>query len=106
MLSSSPLKIHEPRVTGVSPRPTGRRQRQKTAKHEGGRGKLPPATRQARSLENLGWTYADLDDQEEARRVWTDAAALYATAGAEDDAKRVRQAITDLDRKRRHWWRR
>jgi hypothetical protein len=35
MLSSSPLKIHEPRVTGVSPRPTDRRQRQKTAKHEG-----------------------------------------------------------------------
>ena len=34
MLSSSPLKIHEPRVTGVSPRPTDRRQRQKTAKHE------------------------------------------------------------------------
>jgi hypothetical protein len=29
MLSSSPLKIHEPRVTGVSPRPTDRRQRQK-----------------------------------------------------------------------------
>ena len=34
MLSSSPLKIHEPRVTGVSPPPTDRRQRQKTAKHE------------------------------------------------------------------------
>ena len=28
MLSPSPLKIHEPRVTGVSPRPTDRRQRQ------------------------------------------------------------------------------
>jgi hypothetical protein len=35
MLSSSPLKIHEPPVPGVSPRPTDRRQRQKTAKHEG-----------------------------------------------------------------------
>jgi hypothetical protein len=35
MLSSSPAKIHEPRVTGVSPRPTDQRQRQKTAKHEG-----------------------------------------------------------------------
>jgi hypothetical protein len=35
MLSSSPSKIHEPRVTGVSPRPTDQRQRQKTAKHEG-----------------------------------------------------------------------
>src|ERR687897_3494915 len=34
MLSSSPSKIHEPRVTGVSPRPTDQRQRQKTAKHE------------------------------------------------------------------------
>ena len=29
MLSSSPSKIHEPRVTGVSPRPTDQRQRQK-----------------------------------------------------------------------------
>ena len=29
MLSSSHLKIHEPRVTGVSPRPTDQRQRQK-----------------------------------------------------------------------------
>ena len=29
MLSPSPAKIHEPRVTGVSPRPTDRRQRQK-----------------------------------------------------------------------------
>jgi hypothetical protein len=28
MLSSSPSKIHEPLVTGVSPRPTDRRQRQ------------------------------------------------------------------------------
>ena len=35
MLSSSHPKIHEPLVTGVSPRPTDRRQRQKTAKHEG-----------------------------------------------------------------------
>jgi hypothetical protein len=35
MLSSSPSKIHELLVTGVSPRPTDRRQRQKTAKHEG-----------------------------------------------------------------------
>jgi hypothetical protein len=35
MLSSSPSKIHEPSVTGVSPRPTDRRQPQKTAKHEG-----------------------------------------------------------------------
>ena len=35
MLSSSHPKIHEPRVTGVSPRPTDQRQRQKTAKHEG-----------------------------------------------------------------------
>jgi hypothetical protein len=35
MLSSSPSKIHEPLVTGVSPRPTHRRQRQETAKHEG-----------------------------------------------------------------------
>src|SRR3954447_24479390 len=35
MLSSSPSKIHEPRVTGVSPRPTDQRERQKTAKHEG-----------------------------------------------------------------------
>src|SRR3954453_16185579 len=34
MLSSSPSKIHEPRVTGVSPRPTDQRERQKTAKHE------------------------------------------------------------------------
>ena len=29
MLSASPLKIHEPLVTGVSPRPTDRRRRQK-----------------------------------------------------------------------------
>ena len=29
MLSSSPSKIHEPLVTGVSPRPTDQRQRQK-----------------------------------------------------------------------------
>ncbi len=29
MLSSSPSKIHEPPVTGVSPRPTDQRQRQK-----------------------------------------------------------------------------
>ena len=29
MLSSSPPKIHEPCVTGVSPRPTDRRQHQK-----------------------------------------------------------------------------
>ena len=29
MPSSSPSKIHEPRVTGVSPRPTDQRQRQK-----------------------------------------------------------------------------
>jgi hypothetical protein len=35
MLSSSHRKIHEPLVTGVSPRPTDQRQRQKTAKHEG-----------------------------------------------------------------------
>jgi hypothetical protein len=35
MLSSSPSKIHEPLVTGVSPRPTHQRQRQETAKHEG-----------------------------------------------------------------------
>jgi hypothetical protein len=34
MLSSSPSKIHEPLVTGVFPRPTDRRQREKTAKHE------------------------------------------------------------------------
>ena len=34
MLSSSHSKIHEPRLTGVSPRPTDQRQRQKTAKHE------------------------------------------------------------------------
>src|SRR3954470_17345212 len=42
MLSSSPSKIHEPRVTGVSPRPTDQRQRQKTAKHEGGRASSRP----------------------------------------------------------------
>ena len=35
MPSSSHPKIHEPHVTGVSPRPTHQRQRQKTAKHEG-----------------------------------------------------------------------
>ncbi len=35
MLSSSRAKIHNPAVIGVSPRPTDRRQRQKTAKHEG-----------------------------------------------------------------------
>ena len=35
MLSSSHPKIYEPLVTGVSPRPTDQRQRQKTAKHEG-----------------------------------------------------------------------
>jgi hypothetical protein len=35
MLSSSHSKIHNPRVTGVSPRPTDRLQHQKTAKHEG-----------------------------------------------------------------------
>jgi hypothetical protein len=35
MLSSSHPKIHDPHVTGVSTRPTDRRQRQKTAKHEG-----------------------------------------------------------------------
>ena len=29
MLSSSPPKIHNPRVTGVSPRPTDRRKHQK-----------------------------------------------------------------------------
>ena len=34
MLSRSHPKIHEPRLTGVSP-PTDQRQRQKTAKHEG-----------------------------------------------------------------------
>ena len=34
MLSSSHPKIHEPLVTGVSPRPTDQRQRQETAKHE------------------------------------------------------------------------
>ena len=35
MLSSSHRKIHEPSVTGVSPRPMDQRQRQETAKHEG-----------------------------------------------------------------------
>ena len=35
MLSSSHSKIHNPRVTGVSPRPTDRLQHQKTAKYEG-----------------------------------------------------------------------
>jgi hypothetical protein len=35
MLSSSRSKIHNPRVTRVSPRPTDRLQHQKTAKHEG-----------------------------------------------------------------------
>jgi hypothetical protein len=35
MLSPSHPKIHEPPVTGVSPRPMDQRQRQKTAKHEG-----------------------------------------------------------------------
>jgi hypothetical protein len=35
MLSSSPSKIDELLVTGVSPRPTDRRQPQETAKHEG-----------------------------------------------------------------------
>ena len=35
MLSSSPSKIHEPLVIGVSPRPTDQRQPQETAKHEG-----------------------------------------------------------------------
>ena len=37
MLSSSHPKIHEPRVTGVSPRPTDQRQRQKlrnTGRHQ------------------------------------------------------------------------
>ena len=48
MLSSSPSKIHEPRVTGVSPRPTDQRQRQKTAKHEGGSSSLRSALRVAR----------------------------------------------------------
>ena len=40
MLSSSPSKIHEPLVTGVSPRPTDQRQRQKTAKHEGSKARF------------------------------------------------------------------
>ena len=35
MLSSSRAKIHEPLVTGVSPRPTDQRGARKTAKHEG-----------------------------------------------------------------------
>ena len=34
MLSCSHPKIHEPLVTGVSPRPTDQRQHQKTAKRE------------------------------------------------------------------------
>ena len=34
MLSSSPAKICEPLVTGVSPRPTDQRGARKTAKHE------------------------------------------------------------------------
>ena len=34
MLSSSRAKIHEPLVTGVSPRPTDQRGARKTAKHE------------------------------------------------------------------------
>jgi anti-sigma regulatory factor (Ser/Thr protein kinase) len=38
MLSSSRAKIHEPLVTGVSPRPTNQRGARKTAKHEGYRG--------------------------------------------------------------------
>ena len=35
MLSDSPAKIHDPPVTGVSPRPTDQRGARKTAKHEG-----------------------------------------------------------------------
>jgi len=34
MLSDSPAKIHDPPVTGVSPRPTDQRGARKTAKHE------------------------------------------------------------------------
>ena len=41
MLSSSPSKIHEPRVTGVSPRPTDQRQRQKLRNT---RGPLPASS--------------------------------------------------------------
>jgi hypothetical protein len=37
MLSSSPSKIHEPRVTGVSPRPTDQRQRQENCETRGAR---------------------------------------------------------------------
>jgi hypothetical protein len=50
MLSSSPSKIHEPLVTGVSPRPAHRRQRQETAKHECTCGCREPCHRHHESL--------------------------------------------------------
>ena len=47
ILSSSPSKIHEPRLTGVSPRPTDQRQRQENCETRGASGRLslpgPPA---------------------------------------------------------------
>ena len=57
MLSSSPSKIHEPLAVGVSPRLTGRRQRQKTAKHE-------PCGRVL--IERSVWTVLDHDQEVEA----------------------------------------
>jgi hypothetical protein len=47
MLSSSPAKICEPLVTGVSPRPTDQRGARKTAKHEGHHGTFWNPTRVA-----------------------------------------------------------
>ena len=52
---------------------------------------------QAQALENLGAAHAELGQAEKARRAWTDAVELYAVAGAEDDADRIRQAIANLD---------
>jgi tetratricopeptide (TPR) repeat protein len=52
---------------------------------------------QARTLANLGQLHAYLDDPHRARRAWTDAAALFTAAGAEDDAARLRRWIVDLD---------
>jgi tetratricopeptide (TPR) repeat protein len=61
---------------------------------------------QAQTLANLGAVYAELDQAEQARRVWTDAVELFIAAGAEDNADRVRRRLAGLDRKRSRWWRR
>jgi len=42
MLSSSPSKIHEPRVTGVSPRPTTSDSARKLRNTRASRDEMPP----------------------------------------------------------------